>query len=251
MNCSVAEPLLNAYVDGELAPALLQGVEAHLASCGFCAQQVSDLQALQTALGAETLYHAAPGTLRGRVETALMASPPATLLSQPVTAKSLGVTITALAVLVGVPFLVWWMWFNKPALSLTQQTIRSHLRAVESNRLTEIKTSDPNAARNWLQSKGQGTVVVTDLSRQGYALQGARLEHLDGNSVPVLVYGSGKNTVNLYLWPSHCGGEQSTCTMSMQGLQVANWVDAGVIHYAVTDLPAERLEEFEKSVRRK
>lgn len=44
------EPLLSAYLDGELDPALHQQVAAHLATCALCTQELAHLQAGDAAL---------------------------------------------------------------------------------------------------------------------------------------------------------------------------------------------------------
>jgi anti-sigma factor RsiW len=46
------EPLLSAYLDGELDPARRRQVEAHLATCAICAQELAQLQAGNAALHA-------------------------------------------------------------------------------------------------------------------------------------------------------------------------------------------------------
>lgn len=246
----MVEPLLSGYVDGELASNQLRRVEDHLSQCASCAQQLSDLQSLHTALSADGLYHSAPGTLRSRVESVLSVKEPVSALYQPVTAKSLSVVVVSLLLLAGVTGVVWWTWFSKP-LSVAEQTVLSYVRAKDANRMTEVSSADARVVSTWLAGKGHATLTIPDLSKKGLTLLGARMEKTGGQSIPVLVYSSGGSTVNLYQWPSSCGGEQSTCTTSLQGYRLVNWVDAGMTHWMVSDLPAERLEEFAQLMRGK
>ena len=47
---ATVEPLLSAYLDGELNPARRQQVAAHLATCALCTQELAQLQAGDDAL---------------------------------------------------------------------------------------------------------------------------------------------------------------------------------------------------------
>lgn len=43
MRCAKARKALNAYADGELAPAAARGIETHLADCGSCREHLASL----------------------------------------------------------------------------------------------------------------------------------------------------------------------------------------------------------------
>ncbi len=248
MNCSMAVPLLDAFVDGELATSEEQRVADHLTDCASCAQQVNDLEILQSAMASEAIYHRAPGTLRGRVETALAAGPSTSLFMQPITTKSLAVvivSITLLAVAVGVS---WNWWTNQPVPSLADLSVRSQIKAVADHRQTEVISADPRVVKTWLQGKTAQALTIWDLSAHQYTLTGARMEQTAYGTVPVLVYANGGKMVNLYLWPAHCGLNAAACNQCLQGFQLVSWNDAGTNCFAVSDLPIARLEEFARLI---
>jgi len=251
LNCSMAEPLLNAYVDGELAAPEKQRVAGHLAECANCAQQINDLETLQAALASEAIYHCAPGTLRSRMETVLAAGPSSSLLTQPVTTKTLAVVIVSIALLAVAVGTGWNWWANRPVPTLGELSVRSHIKALAENRQTEVTSADPRVVKSWLQNKTAQPVTVWDLSAKGFTLAGARMEQTTLGSIPVLVYASSGKLVNLYLWPAHCGLIAASCNQCLQGYHLVSWNADGTACYAVSDLPAEQLEEFAKIMQSK
>ena len=251
MNCSMAVPLLDAYVDGELAASDELRVADHLTDCASCAMQANDLETLQSAMASEAIYHRAPGTLRGRVETALAAGPSTSLFMQPVTTKSLAVVIVSITLLAGVVGVSWNWWTNRPAPSLADLSVRTQIKAIADHRQTEVTSADPRVVKNWLQGKTAQALTIWDLSAHQYILTGARMEQTAYGTIPVLVYANGGKMVNLYLWPAHCGLNAGACIQCLRGYQLVSWNEAGTNCFAVSDLPIARLEEFAKLIQSK
>jgi intracellular sulfur oxidation DsrE/DsrF family protein len=67
MSCKEREPLLHAYVDGELDLAAALALEEHLRSCAACTTAVARLNALHSALRRHVEPEPAPDTLRARL----------------------------------------------------------------------------------------------------------------------------------------------------------------------------------------
>ena len=247
----MAVPLLDAYVDGELAMSEVQRVADHLADCASCTQQVNDLEILQTALASEAIYHRASGTLRSRVEATLAAAPAGSLLMQPVTAKSLAVVIVSIALLSVAVWTSWNWWQNRPVPTLADLSVRSQIKAIADHRQTEVTSADPRVVKSWLQGKTAQALTIWDLSAHHYMLTGARMEQTAYGTIPVLVYANDGKMVNLYLWPAHCGQSDVTCNQCLQGYHLISWNEAGTNCFAVSDLSAECLEEFARLMQSK
>lgn len=240
----MVESLLSTYVDGELGAQQLGRVEEHLAQCGACAQQVCELQALQSAMSAESLYHSAPGTLRKRLANVVMISKPVSALHQPVTAKTLVVVLFGLALTVGIVWGGWAAWHGQSGPNIAQLSVQAQIQADQSQHSCDIRSSDPGLVKGWLQGRVDEGTPVKNLASHGYTLKGARLEQLGSSLVTVLVYTDGTHTVNLYLWPTHCKGEDSACPVFVQGYRLMSWHQDGVTCCAVSDLSCEQLEVF-------
>ncbi|HQR08510.1 MAG TPA: anti-sigma factor [Gemmatales bacterium] len=159
MNCRLDTPLLNAYLDGELAATEAERVSDHLATCAGCAQQTADLKTLQLALGSEAFYHHASGKLRSRVAQTLAAGSSASVFTQPVTTKTVMMVFVSIALFAGAVWLGW-KWMNRLKPTLPQPTLcrprvlelslRSHEEATTQHRQTELASSDSQAVKQWL-----------------------------------------------------------------------------------------------------
>jgi anti-sigma factor RsiW len=81
MNCSEAEVLIHALIDGELDAGHARDVEAHVAGCADCSKRLAALRTMRQAMAAVDLKEAAPPHLRARIEAALPAPAPRTTAS--------------------------------------------------------------------------------------------------------------------------------------------------------------------------
>src|SRR5262249_45975935 len=71
MNCSEAEVLIHALIDGELDAGHAHEVEAHAATCRDCAGKLAAFRDLRRAVIAADLKEKAPASLRARIEAAM------------------------------------------------------------------------------------------------------------------------------------------------------------------------------------
>src|SRR5471032_807457 len=75
MNCEEAGVLLHALIDGELDAGHAREVEAHIAACPDCAARLREFQEFRNAMAPASLRHAAPASLRSRIEGKLPLAP--------------------------------------------------------------------------------------------------------------------------------------------------------------------------------
>lgn len=71
--CRSMAPLLEAYLDGELAPSQSLEVESHAAGCATCAERVALDRAVRAGLRARARAVAPDASLRARVEASMLA----------------------------------------------------------------------------------------------------------------------------------------------------------------------------------
>jgi anti-sigma factor RsiW len=77
MNCSEAEVLIHALIDGELDAGHARDVEAHVASCADCSKKLADFRVMRQSMAAADVKERAPARLRTRIEAALPPAPSA------------------------------------------------------------------------------------------------------------------------------------------------------------------------------
>jgi len=122
MNCKSFEALIALNAEGDLDPSRAKNVESHLKSCASCQRFVKELEASQAMvkeLAAESLDPASFGVVRQRV----MREVNRRQAARPFWWRFLSPTVTqwrpawvaALAVLVGLGFLLQWQLWRRPA----------------------------------------------------------------------------------------------------------------------------------------
>ena len=101
---------------------------------------------------------------------------------------------------------------------------------------------DQHTVKPWLSSRLAYSPPVADLSAQGFALVGARLDHVGGQPVAVLVYGRRKHVIEAYVWPSR--GPAADRTLVRDGFNFQSFSAAGVNYWLVSDLNRNELGDF-------
>lgn len=83
----------------------------------------------------------------------------------------------AVAALVG-SGVTYWLTGSSQEELLTQEVIASHVRAqMVAGRLTDVSSSDSHTVKPWFNGKLDFAPPVLDLTTQGFALVGGRLEY--------------------------------------------------------------------------
>jgi anti-sigma factor RsiW len=141
---------------------------------------------------------------------------------------------------------------------LATQLIASHVRSLMANHLTDVASSDQHTVKPWLDARLDFAPPVVDLSQQGFPLIGGRLDYLDNRPVAALVYQRRKHFINLFVWRAEAGADRTTRSagnkqrpftlkaISRQGYQLLHWLDSEFNYWAVSDISAKELQEFEQ-----
>jgi anti-sigma factor RsiW len=236
--CGDQELLLGGLVDGELDAANTALVEAHVARCDACREELERIHALRNLLGREGMRHQAPDLLRKRIAELPEFAVPRTPRRLPGwLAPGLAGALAASLAIVAVTGPL------DQQASLDAQVISSHVRSLQPGHLIDVQTSNKHVVKPWFNGKIDFSPPVPDLADQGFPLVGGRLDSIDGKTVPAIVYKRRLHTVNVFVWPS-TGGRSREFTKD--GFSAEEW-NAGGLHYtAVSDIPADELRQFER-----
>ncbi len=258
MNCSEAEVLIHALLDGELDAGHARDVEAHLATCPACSAKFAALRAMRQAMAAAELKESAPAHLRARIEAALPA-PPARI---PATAApgynrwrfnrrffvggfALG---TALSGAIAAT-LVLGVLRDDQQQRITGEVVSAHLRSLQPGHLTDVETSDQHTVKPWFNGKLDVAPPVIDLTAQGFTLIGGRLDDINGETVAAIVYRRRNHVINLFVAESLGAKHQGTAAETRHGFNVRHWTEGGLDFWAVSDINADELDEFCRKLR--
>jgi len=246
MNCHRAGTLVPPYADGEIGGFRRYSIERHLRSCATCAAKYHDVLALRARLRAEATYFKAPPELLTRVRALLadaQAATPARPSPQPdrwrwLTGGALaGCAATVLAWVVGSAVVDW-----RANQDLAAEAVAIHTRAVLSDHLIEVASSDQHTVKPWLSARLDYSPPVRDMANEGFALSGGRLDTLDKQRVATLVYRYRQHTIDVFVRPESTRAPSTLRTV--RGFTIARASGSGMDWLAVSDVSADVLSAF-------
>lgn len=224
MNCRETEPLLNAYLDGELDLMRALEVEAHARECTNCAAILKSARRLADAVS-QAPYYRASSNLRARVE-----HPTASLWRRPAPWLALAASIVVALLVIG-------------RIDPTgDEIIQAHLRSLRSGHLVDVAGSGRRSVRPWFAEKLDYALDVEDISGRGFQLTGGRLDSLSGRTVAVLVYQRGTHVISVFVWPTTQNSDRNPTGAVRNGLNLVTWRAEGMNWWAVSDLNLSELE---------
>ena len=255
MNCNENEKLIQRYFDGELDVTLCLQLEEHLAFCKICSQSLANLRSLQQTFRSQKLYYSAPAGLEiklsqiakqgglkendkkrgGETEWRTVLR---SLLRPAFSLPMIAVVILA--------SLLFWRWnsdISPSANLLAQEALDNHLRALATNHLVDVASSNQHTVKPWFAGKLDFTPPVENFEGQGFLLLGGNLEYLNGRSVAGLTYQHLKHHIHLSIWTTSKADARSLHE-TRQGFHLNHWVQSGMEFWLISDMNAADLEGF-------
>jgi len=241
--CGDQQLLLGALADDELDAANVALVEAHVARCADCREELERLQALSAIVRTNGVRYEAPGGFSTRIagmpEIAVTRSRNDNSIFRWAAPGLAGALAASLAMVVLV---------NPGENSIVdQEIVSSHVRSLQPGHLTDVETTNQHIVKPWFNGRIEFSPPVPELARQGFPLAGGRLDSLDGRTVAAIVYRRRLHAVNLYVWPAPNSVERS---FAKGGFTVTEWSNSGLRFAAVSDIPGGELEQFETEFRK-
>jgi len=241
--------MLHGFVDGELDAAHSLQIEQHIATCPHCAKELESLQALKQRIAQQGVHWRTPDHVRAQVLAAISQEAAKQARTQPVTRFSLlefvrrWLFVPSLAALAASLFLVVGPMSERS--SVGDEVIASHVRSLLVDHLTDVATSDQHIVKPWFNGKIDFSPPVFDLAREGFPLQGGRVDYIGGRVVAALVFKRHAHVINLFVWPaSDATATTVKATASRDGHNIETWRAGGLAFWAVSDVSADDLARF-------
>ena len=243
--CLDQELVLGGLVDRELDAANTALIEAHVARCQGCREELERLEATRALLRSDGMRHLAPDELKERILRlpGLSARPAHTRARLPGWLAP-GVAGALAASLAMVTFTAQ----TQQAAMIDDQIISGHVRSLQPGHLIDVQTSNKHVVKPWFNGKIDFSPPVPDLADQGFPLAGGRLDSVGGKTVPAIIYKRRLHTVNVFVWPE---GETHERSFEKDGFAVVEWSQAGLRYAAISDIPAAELRQFEQLFRKR
>lgn len=251
MECEDVRGLVHGHLDGELDLVKSLEVERHMRECEECGRELREQTALRLAINRDIPYFEAPPALRKRVRASLRQAHKAEATGARLGWRWLlacaGVALAAVFV-----FALLLPLRPRPTADdlLAQEVVAGHVRSLMAEHLTDVPSTDRHTVKPWLDRRLDFAPPVRDLSAEGFALVGGRLDYLDSRAAAALVYQRRQHLINLYVWPDAPGERAAGATKTRQGYNLINWSDSGMTFWAVSDINADELREFAEAFRR-
>jgi len=238
--CADQELLLNAYIDDELDAANTARLDAHIAGCSACRDELERLRTAHQLIAGEGVRYEAPDALRSRIGRTIHAERAAGPTSRgrgSWWAPALGGAIAAsLAMLLLLPL--------QQQRRLDDELIAGHVRSLQVEHLTDVQTSNEHLIRPWFNGKIDFAPPVPELAAQGFPLAGGRLDYVDGKTVAAIVYKRRLHSINLFVWAAADGAERR---VQKDGYSVSEWSARGLRYSAVSDISPPDLDQFRQA----
>jgi anti-sigma factor RsiW len=241
MTCNEAEILLHALLDGELDASNARVVESHVENCSRCAPQLRAFRGLRQAMPIGQLHFTAPASLRRRIEKAFPAAPQ--LASSRRSVLKGFVMGTALSTAMAASLVVAVVRTDQDQRVLGD-IVSAHVRSLQADHLTDVRTSDQHTVKPWFNGKVDIAPPVVDLTAKGFMLLGGRLDYIDGQTVPSIVYRRRTHVINLFVAQGAPSETREARLQTMQGFNIQRWTAGGLEFFAISDINAEELREF-------
>jgi anti-sigma factor RsiW len=230
MTCAEVEPLLGPALDGELDARSALEVEAHVERCASCTRHFDGLQALSQLARTHLPRYELPKSLERRI---LHPRRRAAWIG------SVAAAAAALAVIAFVP----------RGDRLSDEAIAAHARSLQLSHALDVTTSDQHTVKPWFEGKVGFGVPVRDFAEQGFALEGGRLDQLDGRPAAAIVYRHAKHLVNLFVIDTRAS-DAPLSHGAERGFNVWRWRSGGLQYLLVSDVNDAELGQFAELLRR-
>jgi len=246
MDCNQAWALIDS--ERPVDAAALERAGRHIERCQECRARLD-----RDALSPGSLErHRAPPALAARIGAALDgAARAAPLVERRTAARRLAalaasfligaVLAGAYATRIAVP---------DPELRLAEEAISDHVRARLAERPMQVASSDQHTVKPWFAGRLDLSPPVKDLARDGFPLEGARIDYLARRPVAALVYRHRQHGIDLFVRPADGVADRSPVASSDRGYNVLMWTAGGFGYVAVSDVNAADLARFQALVGR-
>ena len=236
---------VQAYVDGEVDSASAVETEHHIETCIECTALKTQIEDARTLVREKASYYRAGEGLRARILDALPGEAP--VKEKPrrswfggfwtgLAGGSLATAAAAVAAFV--------LWLAPAADPLVVDITNAHLRAIASEHLIDVASSDRHTVKPWLASHADVSPPVGDFSREGFTLVGGRVDYVDGGRAAVTVYRHGQHIINVFAWANYEGTLPAMTTRS--GYHVVFWRRGNLVFCAISDVALDDMLELSR-----
>ena len=230
--------LVHAYIDGELDPFNSIAVERQIAGDPALGAEVERFQALRRVVSDRFPRESLPPQLMSKIEKAIGQ----TQTSANPSWRTLAASVVLAMVLASGS--TWLALHSSSGDPFVEAVVGSHMRALMAPQPADVASSERHTVKPWFNGRIAQSPQVIDLSKDGFPLIGGRVDVIDTNPTPTLVYGRRLHLISVSAVPTGSRAGAPTADKAIKGYNVVRWSDDGVTYLAASDLNVAELLTF-------
>ena len=224
---------LDAYLDGELAPADAAAMEAHLEGCPACSAEALARMQLKRSVRAAAFAYQPSAELRNRIAAQIAPKRrPLRFFRNPVLLAAIS---AVLIVVIAAPLLARHYAHELASAEL----LDLHVATLASANPVDVLSSDRHTVKPWFQGKIPFAFNLPEFSGSEFTLLGARLVYLHQQAAAQLVVGAGKHRISVMVVQDNAGfgtGLPFAGGVSVRdSFNVETWEKNGLRFYVIGD----------------
>ena len=238
--------LLTAYLDGELPDAEARTLEGRLAAEAGLAASLEQLQALRSAIRRSAPKYEPSDAFLARIARVSAVAAPA---ARRATARTFDWRVLAATAVIacGVGGLVADLLLRQSSPDAASRVlVAAHRHALLAADPVEVASSDRHTVKPWFDAHLAISPPVSNLATDGFPLVGGRIETINGQRVPVLIYRRNKHLISVVAEPMPGGRDDggALARTTRDGYVVLAWRGADFHFAAISDVAEPELVEF-------
>jgi anti-sigma factor RsiW len=247
MACDAWRGKLDAYLDGELAPAEAREVSVHMRGCAACAADALEHVQMKRSVGAAGKRYEASAQFRAKIMKQIVAKP----------RRATGwgwriVVVPALTVLiVSVAVSLYVQRDNARRQRVYGELADLHVAALASATPVDVVSTDRHTVKPWFQGRIPFSFNLPDLQGTEFTLLGGRVTYLAQTPGAQLIYQLRKHEISVFIFQDR-GPETaapSSGPMHAISFNVQNWTQNGLRYFVVGDVSEGDIQALSKLLR--
>jgi len=247
MACEQWGGKLDAYLDGELAPAEAGALGAHLRGCAACAADALGRVQMKRSVQLAGKRYAGSEELRSKIAKSVASKPRRET-------GWLWKIMAVPAVLVLLVFVAVNIYVSRE--SGRRQRVYSeladlHVAALASATPVDVVSTDRHTVKPWFQGKIPFTFNLPDLQGSEFTLLGGRVTYLAQTPGAHLIYQLRKHEISVFIFQDR--GEETpglpSGSVHALSFNVKNWTQNGLRYFVVGDVSVDEVQALSKLLR--
>jgi len=241
MVCETWTEKLDAYLDGELAPAETQALDEHLRGCASCAAESLNRVQQKRALQAAGQKFVPDPAFRARIQKSIVARRPArwNRLWFPALA-------TAAVLLIAALFPITLNRRSRGEQLLLSELADLHVATLASANPVDVVSTDRHTVKPWFQGKIPFTFNLPELQDSPFTLLGAKVSYLNQSPGAELIFRVRQHQISVFIFQERALGniQVNDAVQSALSFNVRSWSHNGLAYFIIGDASPQDLDKL-------